>query len=210
LIILNSSKTRTKLLTTVQINDDTKMSEELNYFLENHLNEVGVLKKTSTAYGDVVLQEFQTHSPNGNILKHSNGEVYGIAVFNAIAEKSIDKIVELIKSRGFSYGEVEQLIDQIKLRKYIHAKTKAYKYWCSGDIGVAVMIYDTAKNIHKISQFSNQTARERNKVIREKPKDFNINRKSSSKNDTGNYFRNEYYNDSVDLDQQDSEFWDNI
>ncbi len=186
------------------------MSEELRHFLENKLNEVGVLKKTITAYDNVVLQEFKTHYPNGNILKHSNGEAYGIAVFNAIAEKSLDKMVELMNSRDFTYWKVEQLIDQIKLKKYVHGKTKAYKYWCSGDIGVASMIYDTVKKTYKMSTFSNQTARERNKIIRETPDDFNINRKSHIIKDVENYFGNEYYNDPLDLDQQDPEFWDNI
>lgn len=191
-------------------NDKIKMSEELRHFLENKLNEVVVLKKTITTYHNVVLQEFKTHWPNGNILKHSNGETYGIAVFNAMAEKSLDKIVELINSRDFTYWKVEQLTDQIKLKKYVHGKTKAYMHWCSGDIGVANMIYNTAKKTYGISTFSNQTARERNKIIRETPDDFNSNRKSHSIKDVENYFGNEYYNDSLDLDQQDPEFWDNI
>ena len=107
-------------------------------------------------------------------------------------------------------NHIEELVNQMKLKKYISGYTKAYTQWSSGDIGVANMIYDTTKNIFKISSFSNQTARKRNKNLRENPDNFKSNSRLNNKYESENYFNNEYYNDSLDLDQQDGEFWDSL
>ena len=142
---------------------------DLKYYVENVLNNIPVIPNTTDVFSDVVLEEFRLYYSNGELLEHLDGEHYAIAVFNCIAKQDVAKIVEFLKSDNFEIDDLKSFVDNLKLKKYIHGNTQAYRRWQSGDVGTVRMTFDEQNNKYKIDGFANHYANERNVDLRKNP-----------------------------------------
>jgi hypothetical protein len=98
--------------------------------------------------------EIKKHFDNGNLLKHENGNVFGIVFFNVFSKKGSEEIISAIKN-NFDNKEIDLLIEKNKLFQYMPESTIRYNKWRVGDIGNVTYVKN-ANNEFRID-FCNQT-----------------------------------------------------
>ena len=100
-----------------------------------------------------------------------------------------------------------------KLPQYVNGNTKAYRQWENGDVGIAYLIFNEDKEKYSIDGFANHSAIKRDVDIRIKPVQSNESLDRTFSNFVNiNYdsFNDKFYNDQLDMDQQNPEFWDGL
>ena len=189
-------------------------SKNLEY-LESYLKNVKIIKDKKSG-NEIILRYFKTHYSNGRIFQHKDGNNYGIAIFNALTDFSEKKIIKYFKENpDLTLSEYTEYIDDLLLSKYVYSNSVEYETWNNGDLGVLFLKWDNEKRKFVTENFINATAITNNNKIREK-----IEYRNFEENDYGNSnyetlnsnenFNSEFYNDQLDMDQQNPEFWDNL
>jgi hypothetical protein len=126
--------------------------------IEMDLENCFTVQRTDVSYLGGRIVYFQTHWPDGGLLRHSNGDSYGLAFLNAFTKKSFDAITnELKKYPAVSIDHLREFIESHRLREYIHGHTVRYKNTKTGDLGE---IHLLNSEVNK-AKFTNRSAQQR-------------------------------------------------
>lgn len=104
--------------------------------------------------------EIRKHFDNGNLLKHDNDDIFGLAFFNVFSKKGFDEIINAIKC-NLDNKEINLLIQKNTLYQYMPESTIRYKKWNVGDFGNVTYIKNSNKEFRL--DFANLSLIEREK-----------------------------------------------
>jgi len=131
---------------------NTKIKKLLDKELHNHV----IIYKAGVSYSGVRIVDFRTKHSNGKDFKHSNGDKYGLAFLNAFTEMGIAKIIEVMDSYpNTSIPIIKKVIEENRLKKYIHRNTQTFLQTKTGDEG---QLYMGDLNDYSTVNFANLTA----------------------------------------------------
>lgn len=136
---------------------DTEIKKLLNEELHNHVT----ILKAEVLYSGIKIIDFRTKYSNGKDFKHSNGDKYGIAFLNAFTEIGIAKIIEAMDSYPTTnITIIKKVIEENRLKKYIHGDTQTFLQTKTGDEG---QLYMKDLNDSSTVGFTNLSAGIRNR-----------------------------------------------
>ena len=125
-----------------------------------------VLDELNTSYSGVKITSIKKKHENGNLCKHTNGEKYAIAFFNAFSEEGFENISsKLLENENITIDEIVKIIDENRLTEYISGNTKKYEQWKTDDEGVLHIKYENERK-RIIATFGNKTVVDRNYIVK--------------------------------------------
>lgn len=125
-----------------------------------------VLDELNTSYSGIKITNFKKKHENGNLCKHTNGEKYAIAFFNAFSEVDFENISsKLLENENMTIDEIVKIIDENRLTEYVSGNTKKYEQWKTDDEGVLHIKYNKEKK-KIIATFVNKTVVDRNYKVK--------------------------------------------
>jgi flagellar basal body rod protein FlgG len=125
-----------------------------------------VLDELNTPYSGIKITNFKKKYENGNLFKHTNGEKYAIAFFNAFSEAGFENISsKLLENENITIDEIVKIIEENRLFEYVSGSTKKYELWETDDEGILCIKYDNEKK-RIVASFTNKTVVNRNYKVK--------------------------------------------
>lgn len=137
------------------------MHPAIKKLIDEELHDNVIIEKAEVSYSGVKIIDFRTKHSNDKDFKHSNGDKYGLAFLNAFTEIGIAKIIEVMDSYpNTSILIIKKVIEENRLKKYIHGNTQTFLQTKTGDEG---QLYMRDLNDYSTVNFANLTATIRNR-----------------------------------------------
>ncbi len=136
------------------------MDENIKSLIAAELSNSLILKEAEVNYSGIRIVEYRTYYDSGRKFIHENGDNYAIAFLNAFTEKGYQKIVDTIKSDS-NIECIKTVIEENRLKQYVHANTKTYSEWRTGDEGKVYLKKLKNSDDYELAGFSNLTAERR-------------------------------------------------
>lgn len=123
------------------------MNSKVAAYIEQNLTTIAILEQADVAYENVEILAFKTSHDNGQAFANQRGELYAIAVLNAVTGDSAQKINrELKKNKNLTIPKLKALLEKHYLKCLITEKSDAYSSLKKGDKGIASFTYDDVKS----------------------------------------------------------------